>query len=662
MTDLHRLAAAAGLQVDWRDAHDRPQRVADDALIRLLGTMGHDAQTPAAIAASRARIAEASPATFASVDVGEPTVLPRGTPSGAAELRLDDGTVIATWIDQAGDAAMLPAIDVIGYHDLRVGDRSIRIAVAPPRARRIADLAGRPRIWGPAVQISSLRDVAARRHGDFTALAHTAAAFAAQGADAIAISPVHALFPADSARFSPYAPSSRLFSNILLADPATIAPMEGDDDGGDLIDWQAAIPRRLAALRVAFAQSGPFADEIAAFRVAGGIDLVRHALFDALLDHFHDSGASGWRQWPAAFHDPDGAAVTAFAAEHEAAIDFYVFAQWLAARGLTSAQRRARAAGMAIGLIADLAVGMDPGGSHAWSRRDDLLDGLSIGAPPDLLGPDGQNWGITGFRPDALLATNFDAFIATLRAALDHAGGIRIDHALGLRRLWVVPQGVPASEGAYLTYPMEHMLRILAIESHRADAVVIGEDLGTVPEGLRPALRERAVMGMQVLWFEKADDRFVDPRAWRPDAAAMTGTHDLATVAGWWTERDIDWTWALGRTTQAASQAEDRAIRAHDRGRLWEALCCSGAAQGDMPAVDDPAPVVDAALDHVARTPCEIAILPMEDVIGLREAPNLPGTIDEHPNWRRRMPDDSATLLGRPEVVARLARVAAARS
>ncbi len=205
------------------------------------------------------------------------------------------------------------------------------------------------------------------------------------------------------------------------------------------------------------------------------------------------------------FHDARGGAVRRFAAEHGDEVEFYVFAQWLASESLGAAQRAATDAGMKIGLISDLAVGLDPGGSHGWSKGDELLQGLSVGAPPDPLGPHGQDWGLTTFSPAALRANAFEPLIATLRANIDLCGGIRIDHALGLNRLWVIPHGGSAADGAYLRYPLGDMLRVLAIESRRARAVVIGEDLGTIPDGLREKLEEREVLGMRVLWFERED-------------------------------------------------------------------------------------------------------------------------------------------------------------
>ena len=515
------------------------------------------------------------------------------------------------------------------------------------------------RLWGAAVQVPSLRDDRALPFGDFGTVAATAHSFAKAGADALAISPAHALFPADARRFSPYAPSSRLFLNILFGDPALIGQSVPPSQASALIDWETAIPERLALLRRTFdGRTDAVKDAVAAFQRKGGKDLEHHAIYDALYDVFFQRGAGGWQQWPAAYQDPDSAAVAEFAQKHRADVDFYIFAQWLAKTSLDAAQQAAVQGGMAIGLISDLAVGMDAGGSHVWSRRDDVLTGLSVGAPPDLLGPDGQNWGLTSFAPLALRRTGFAGFIATLRAALNHAGGIRIDHALGLRRLWVIPHGAASSEGAYLTYPLDDFLRVLAIESWRARAIVIGEDLGTVPEGLRPKLSERGVLGMRVLWFEREDDGgYIPAASWSREAVAMTGTHDLPTVAGWWSERDIDLTWSLGRSSQAKSEADDRTRRAGERERLWQVFAESGAAAADQPAPEDTQPVVDAALAHIGSTPSSLAILPAEDIFGLVEQPNLPGTLDEHPNWRRRMPDSTDAMLAQPAVAARVDRL-----
>jgi 4-alpha-glucanotransferase len=312
---------------------------------------------------------------------------------------------------------------------------------------------------------------------------------------------------------------------------------------------------------------------------------------------------------------------------------------------------------MGIGLIADLAVGMDPAGSHAWGSPDDLLTGLSVGAPPDNLNRDGQGWGLTTFSPTALRRTGYAPFLATLRAALRHAGGVRIDHVLGLSRLWLVPEGASPTQGAYLAMPQDDLLRLIALEAHTAGALVIGEDLGTVPEGFRPAMAARGVLGMRVLAFERDHHGvFIPPAHWQPDALAMTSTHDMPPVAGWWQGGDLDWHARLHAAAAATPGAH--AARRAEAESLWHAATGAGLAFGPPPPPGQPQPAVDAAIAYIAATPCALAIAPVEDLLGLTDAPNLPGTIDEHPNWRRRLATPLPDALGQPPVAARLARLA----
>jgi 4-alpha-glucanotransferase len=350
-----------------------------------------------------------------------------------------------------------------------------------------------------------------------------------------------------------------------------------------------------------------------------------------------------------------------FAASRRHEVLFHTFLQWLAGRSLATAQQRARGAGMRIGLIADLAVGMDPAGSHAWSRQDDVLGGLSIGAPPDPLGPLGQDWRLTGFSPRALAAAGFAPFLATVRAALRHTGGVRIDHVMGLTRLWLVPEGASPADGAYLAYPVTDFLRLLALESHRHQAIVIGEDLGTVPEGFHEMLETAGVHGIRVLWFERDGQGFTAPDRWDHGAIAMTSTHDLPTVAGWWRGTDITTRAECGQLGKGVEAADLIVERGRDRNALWQAFVREGVAAGDPPSPEYAPPVVDTALAFVARANTPLCLLPIEDVLGQEEQPNLPGTIDEHPNWRRRLAADAGSVLDAPAPAERVAKLAARR-
>ncbi len=596
---------------DWTDARGRPQRVADDVLAAIGARL-----TPAVTADT----------PFLSADTGQPLALPGGT-AGTAEWVFEDGG--RTTASLADDGTIL-APERPGYHQLVAGARAFTVALAPRRCP-----APPARAWGAAVQIPALRDATPTAFGDAGILARAAPAFTRIGAQALAISPTHALFPGAPARISPYSPSTRLFHNVLLADPSLIGIAAPPSPAPALIDWGHAIPERMALLQAAYAGAGEAVRAAAAaWRRQRGATLEAHARFDALHARL---GGDGWRDWPSAFQDAAGDAVIRFAAQEEEEVAFFAFLQWLTDLSLAQAQRTARD-GMAIGLIADLAIGMAPDGSHAWSAPQEVLRGLSIGAPPDPLGPQGQNWGITALDPVALEQSGFRPFIDTLRAAFAHAGGVRIDHALGLERLWVIPEGADASQGAYLTMPGEHLRRIVAIEAQRAGGIVIAEDLGTVPPGLREALAQRCMMGMRVLPFERdAGGGFIPPAIWDEGAVAMTGTHDTPTVVGWWTARDLDWARRLDRAVE-----DDRAA---DRTALWQALGGTGDPPADVP--------LDAILAHVAAAPGALALFPLEDLLGLEEQPNLPGTIDEHPNWRRRLPADIHALLAQRAVVRR---------
>lgn len=652
MEHLHALAQACDLARDWVDVEGRRQAVTDEALAAVLAALGHDTaserQIRRSLALAEERRALLPPMLVA--DAGAGIALP--FPVVRAEATAEDGRTRPLTVE--GQRLTAPAAP--GYYDLVLDGHALKLAVAPPKCPLPAAEGRRP--WGVSLQIPALRGLQPSPFGTFGELAEAARQFGAAGADALAINPVHALFPGHGEGYSPYSPSSRLFLNGAMGDPALagLPPLAPSGEAGSLIDWAGALPQRLAQLREVFAaltpaqrtgMTGP--DEDAMLR--------RHALFDALDCRFRPHGAHGWRDWPAAFHDPEGTAATRFAAEHPDEIAFHLFVQWLARQGLEVSQAAAKGAGMSIGLIADLAVGVDPAGSDAWSLRHAMLAGLTIGAPPDPLGPLGQNWSITGFSPEGLRTCAYEPWIAMIRAGLAAGGGLRIDHAFGLARLWVIPEGAATQDGAYLSYPFDDLIRLATLEAHRAHAFVIAEDLGTAPYGFTEAVTARQMLGMRVLWFERAADHgFIGAADYAPLSAAMSGTHDTVTVAGWWRGRDLDWADRLGRLPEGTTRAEAEAIRDWDRGLLWSTLDHTA----PRPAPDNPAPVVDAAIAHIARTPSAIALVSLEDLLGLEEQPNLPGTVDVHPNWRRRCDAPTGQLLADAHVRHRCAMLGGA--
>jgi 4-alpha-glucanotransferase len=340
---------------------------------------------------------------------------------------------------------------------------------------------------------------------------------------------------------------------------------------------------------------------------------------------------------------------------HAHEVKFHAWLQFRADRELRAAHQAARESGMRIGLIADLAVGADHAGSQSWSYRNEVLRGVEIGAPPDAINREGQSWGITALSPYGLRRSGYAAFIEMLRHALRHAGGVRIDHIMGLTRLWVIPLGAPSKDGAYLKLPATDLLRLVALESHRHRAVIIGEDLGTLPEGFQDLLNHVGIGGLRVMWFERTGSHFNPPSTWTPTAVAMTTTHDLPTVAGWWLGRDIEWRERLHMAGDSAEQREA------DRAELWTAFRASGATQAPIPPPEAAAQAVDAACAHIGLAACALTLVPIEDALALPEQPNLPGTHDEHPNWRRRLPASVDALMNQPDVTARLAALDDAR-
>jgi 4-alpha-glucanotransferase len=684
---LRDLARRAGIAVEWNDYAGRPHNVAPDTLRRILAALDLPADTRGDLAASRRTLARRATLTdlppLVTATAGRPTRLDLGAAEPLpARLMLERGGSRDLTLMPARGRLRIPAIPETGYHRMEVGEREIVLAVAPPQCRTIDDVVPDARLWGLAAQVYSLRSSGDGGIGDAAGIAELAETAAAQGADVLCLSPMHALFTADPRRFAPYSPSSRLFLNPLHAAPALLFGAEDvaravQDfglseafarlEGKTLIDWPGSAEAKLGLLRALFDLflGGPDAEgalgaDFANFRAEGGSLLRQHAIFEAL--HADRAPEHDWRHWTLDLRDPESAAVAVFAGTHRQEVLFHEFLQWVADRSLAVAHARARDAGMRIGLVGDLAVGMDPAGSHAWSRQRDILLGVAIGAPPDLFNPRGQDWRLTGFSPRALEDGGFMPFIATMRAVLRHAGGLRIDHAMGLSRLWLMPDGADPADGAYLAYPMTDLLRLLALESARHHAIVVGEDLGTLPNGFRETLNQDGVHGMRVLWFERGENNsFAPPDAWDASALAMTTTHDLPTVAGWWHGTDIAARAECGRLGAGVTAEDAAAERDTDRAALWQRLTAEGLVQGAAPALDAPQTVVDAALAFVARTHSPLCLLPIEDVLGQQEQPNLPGTVDEHPNWRRRMPAAADVLLSGEAAAARIAAMAAER-
>jgi 4-alpha-glucanotransferase len=658
--EIRKAALAAGLRPEWTDAFGTRRSVSPATLRALLASL--HVETAAATRTPTGPIPPLLVTDAARPVLRLPAALRRKTRRAAIELEQGGRSVFAIDGTAFANGQRLRVTLPPGYHAIEVGGTRMQLAAAPQRAFTLADatVQTHPHAWGVAVQVYSLRRRGDLGIGDFTALEQTAAAAGREGAAALAISPVHALFGADAGKFSPYAPSNRCFLNALHADPGAVLAREellrlpgvrklagkiDHEQRAALIDWpcSAALHRQVFEPLFARFVAGKLggAGEFAAFRVAGGAALERHAGFEAWQEQHHAPGST----------PPHPRGLRAFVRDHAQRVTFHAFLQWCASCGLAAAQSAARSAGMAVGLIADLAVGADPGGSECWSRPDDMLAGAAIGAPPDQLSALGQDWGLTTFSPFQFVYNGYAPFLELLRAAMRHAGGIRLDHVMSLMRLWLIPAGASPAEGAYLHYPFDDLLRLTALESWRHQCIVIGEDLGTVPPQCRRQLARAGVLGLDVLAFMRSGESFVAPRQWRRDAVAMTSTHDLAPIAGWWQSRDLDWRRRL-RLFGEASEAQERRARDRARVQLGRTLAAARIARVS-PGTGAPR-VVDAAVAAVAASQSMLALVPVEDLLGNSEQPNLPGTVAVHPNWRRRYRPEACSLFESRTTAARV--------
>ena len=673
---LARLAAAAGVAQEWSGVDGRRHAVRPDTQAALLAAMGLPAATSHQALESLHALAEdhdRRPLPFVltgrereSVTVPLTAAGP-GLSNGAwLTLEGDDGRVARLRALPADDAegsrhcrdgrivrrlqAATPPLPA-GDYSLRRDDRPdhpCRLIIAPATCHIPAPLAGDDRLWGLSAQIYSLRRTGDQGVGDFTTLGALGEAAGRRGASLLAINPLHALFPGDRRRASPYSPSDRRFLDPLYLDLNEI-PFAGDSGAAaaplvDLptIDYPKVWALKAAALETGFAHA-PDDPGFASFVARGGETLRRFALFQAISETLPDQP---WPSWPAGLRDPNGEDALAFAAAHIQRLRFHQHLQWLCEGQLARAAQRA--SGMPIGLCRDLAVGAAPDGAEIWASRGLVAAGVSIGAPPDPFGPRGQVWGLPPFDPHRLAGDAYRAMSTLFAANMRHAGALRIDHVMGLGRQFWVPHGAEGADGAYVSYPLDDLLAVLALESGRARCLVIGEDLGVVADGFRETLSRAGVYGYRVLPFERDDDGFLPPARWPRRAMACASTHDLPPLAGWWEGADIDERQSLGLTTDADSHAA-HAVRRRDKDDLLLALVVAGLAAPGDDVADPLGPEIAAALHgFVAASGAALALAQVEDLVGERVAVNLPGTDRERPNWRRRIAPTLEQLFESP--------------
>jgi 4-alpha-glucanotransferase len=568
----------------------------------------------------------------------------------------------------------------LGYHELRVDagkhEQKCALIVVPTQCYASPEMAD-ARVLAISTQLYALRSRRNWGIGDFGDLRAFARMTGRAGAHAVGLNPLHELHPSNPQAASPYSPSSRRFLNVLYIDVEKVAEF-GESESAcsrlknatfrkrlqelrdtKLVDYAGVAEVKLeilAELHEAFVQGhyGRAGDKrtraYGSFVRAGGASLERLATYETLAEFFRrrDSRCYGWLDWPREYRSPVSAAVTAFACEHRRRVDFYIYLQWLASQQLTAATTASRRARVAF--YCDLAVGVERNGADVWSDQSALVADASLGAPADPLNTLGQNWGLAPFSPIALRRRAYEPFVALLRANMRYAGVLRVDHVMALRRGFWIPRGAPASEGAYVTYPFDEMLGVLALESVRNRCAVVGEDLGTVPEGFRERMHEARALSSRIFYFQREwnGGAYYAPQEYPRVAASSIGTHDLPTLAGWWT----------GDRNAAEDRFRDRflVIDAFERAGVLDTeaaqrLRADAQAGGSLNAV---AELIAAAHRFLSHTPSMLAVVAIEDVLHETGAVNVPGTFDEHPNWRRKR----SLLLESIEADGRLAQTA----
>lgn len=536
---------------------------------------------------------------------------------GPSHVTLEDGTTLA------GVTALPPDLP-IGYHHIAVGDGGplTQLVVSPRRCPEA------PRAWGWAVQLYALRSAASWGMGDLGDLAELARWSAGRGAGVVMTNPLHAGPPIPDQNPSPYYASSRAWRNPLYL---RVEDLPGADALGDDLTRLAAAGRALSAeplvdraavfqlkfeaferLFATFEASAGSSEraDFEAYLADKGAALARFATYCALAERH----GAAYGTWPSELQHPDSDAVATLAASAEVItrMRFHAWLQW------RTAQQVERAAGAGVQLVGDLAVGFDPEGADAWVYQDLLAHGCRVGAPPDAFNADGQDWGLPPFIPWKLRAAAYEPIIATLRSCLAGGGGLRIDHVMGLFRLWWIPPGAGARDGAYVRYPAEELLDVLAIEATRAGAFVVGEDLGTVEPEVREEMRARRLLGNRVLWFEPEP-----PSGFSESALASIATHDLPTVAGLWSGADLD------------EQRRVWGFANEDGAALFRERLMAATGLGPDAAVPE---VVAGAHVALATAPSAVVLGQLDDACAALDRPNLPGTVDERPNWRIPLP------------------------
>ncbi len=682
---LDRTAVAAGISLTYTNAKGEPEAISDDTKTALLAVMGD------------ARQEKGAPLPPVQVFSGGAArqLEPQGRGRYQWRLRSEKGREFSGELE-AGEPFTLPSPLGHGYHQLTLskGKKAwqTRIILTPRRCWLPAPLRNGEKRWGALVQLYTVRSADNWGIGDFGDLQQLLEQVARQGGDFVGLNPLHALYPATPDFASPYSPSSRRWLNIIYISVAQLEDFQNSAAAqkwwsaaktqralakardSELVDYAAVMALKLAALRHAWAQFSQRAEDdpqrqaFADFVRDGGDSLRYQAAYDGLQAErrAEDNQAWGWPAWPESWRSSQSPEVQRWCAAHEEEIAFWQWLQWLAQTQFAQCWARSQALNMTVGLYRDLAVGVAEGSAETWHDPELYRLEASVGAPPDRLGPLGQNWGLPPMDPHVMRARGYQPFIDMLRANMRDCGALRIDHVMALLRLWWVPKGETADKGAYVSYPVQDLLGVLALESQRHRCMVIGEDLGTVPPEIVGLLRASGVFSWKVMWFEQQrDGRYRLPGDYPRQSIASASTHDLPTLSGFWNAGDF----ALGEKLKLyPGKAVLQSLheqRAKQKQALLNALHLAGA----MPARSarqaeklEMTPALNLAMHKfLAATGSALLGLQPEDWIGMTTPVNVPGTVDQYPNWRRKLTQPLETIFADKAVVKLLKAVSQTR-
>ncbi|RJT32031.1 4-alpha-glucanotransferase [Rahnella woolbedingensis] len=674
-------ARRAGILDSFINMTDDVETVSDDTRAALLTAMGRD-PTDAP---------EVTPVPPVKVFTQGKKVLLTPDVSGAFNWQLtwENGEQSQGEI-QTGEALNLGAALPAGYHQLTLAQNGnvwpCRIIVVPPRCYEPPTLRAGKKLWGATVQLYTLRSENNWGVGDFGDLKKMVEEVGKRGGAFVGLNPIHSLYPANPQSASPYSPSSRRWLNLTYIDVSAVEEFAASPEAQswwnsvethdallqarstDYVDYPLVMALKSAALKLAWPlfcglpENTSRKQDFRRFVELGGVSLRQQALFDALHVHLRDLdlGQWGWPVWPQAYRDAQSADVAQFSERYASEVEFYQWQQWLAHTQFSACYQRSVGLKMPIGLYRDLAVGVAQGGAETWSDPALYCLNATIGAPPDILGPQGQNWGLPPIDPHEMKARAYQPFIDLLRANMAECGALRIDHVMGLLRLWWIPADQEAGNGAYVRYPLEDLLGVLALESQRHECMVIGEDLGTVPKEIIASLRDSGVYSYKVLYFEH-DKNFVyrPPQDYVSQAMATVTTHDLPTLRGYWEGGDLTLGASLGVYPDPQVLEKLRAEREHSKQGLLEALHledCVPKATSKTAAGMPMTPVLNCGLQrYLAGSASALLGLQPEDWLDMDLPVNVPGTNTEYPNWRRKLTRTLEEMFGDEHISALLA-------